>query len=333
MKYRYTLIISLLLAASLAVSCAVSPEEDEDASYDRVMKAWMRVNHPGIQPYGSGGAYVLDMSQGSGPAVTDSAYVRIHYTKRYLDQTIADTNLEYLAEQLGTWTVSSWFGGSTWRVDQGYLPDALEEVIKHMRGGGYAQIALPMSASEHDYTAYNAFSSTSESDNFLFEIAVDTVINDIYAYQDQEMKTWFREHYNSASTIEDHLYFKKLVEHSAETDTIPEGNNVNVRYIGRLMNGQVFDTNIEDTAKFYRLWKDGKTYEALSISYYKEDEEQFSSSNSVVDGFGKAIVNMNYGEEAVTLFRSDLGYGEKGSSPAIPEYAPLFFWLYIEPKE
>ena len=42
---------------------------------------------------------------------------------------------------------------------------------------------------------------------------------------------------------------------------------------------------------------------------------------------------MNFGETAVTVFNSELGYGEKGKSPSIPEYAPLYFWLYIEPKD
>jgi hypothetical protein len=42
---------------------------------------------------------------------------------------------------------------------------------------------------------------------------------------------------------------------------------------------------------------------------------------------------MNYDETAVTAFSSDLGYGESGSNPAIPEYTPLSFWLYIEPKD
>ena len=330
MKFKYITIITLLLAATLAVSCAVTPKEDEDYSYDRVMKAWMRVNYPNIQPYGSGGAYVLSLSQGSGPAVTDSAYVRIFYTKRYLDQSIIETNVEYLAEQLGTWTASSCFDGNIWRMDQGYLPDALEEVIKHMRGGSYALIALPMSASDHSATAYDAFSTTSELSNELIEIEIDTVLTNIIDYQEKELRNWFREHYNSTSTLEDHLYFKKL--ETAE-DTIPEGNNVKVRYVGRLLNGQVFDTNIEDTAKFYRIWKESKTYDALSISYYKQDEDQFSTSNSVVTGFGKAILAMNYDEIAVTAFSSDLGYGESGSNPAIPEYTPLSFWLYIEPKD
>ena len=156
---------------------------------------------------------------------------------------------------------------------------------------------------------------------------------DIYDYQERAMKAWFTENYGISDTTALHLYFKKLVEKTAETDTVSEGTAVNVRYIGRLLNGKVFDTNIEDTAKFYRIWKSGSTYNALSVNFYKSDSQKFSSENSVVSGFGQAVTLMNYGETAVTLFNSELGYGEKGSNPAIPEYAPLVFWLQIEPKE
>ena len=332
MRIKKTLFTALLLAASLAVSCAVDPDEDSNAAYDHMMEAWIRVNHPGVKPYGSYGAYVLQMNQGSGSTVPDSAYVRVHYTKRMLDGTIADTNIKELSEQLGTYTVASCYEGNTWRLDQGYLPDALEEVIRAIRAGGQATVALPLSASSHDYTVYDAFKSSPEANNYVYELTVDTVINNIFQYQENLMREWFRDHYASVDTIVEHLYFKKLVETPADTDSVKEGNSVKVRYIGRLMNGQVFDTNIEDTAKFYRLWSSSGSYEALSISYYKEDKDQFDSNNSVVKGFGQAVLHMNYGETAVALFNSSLGYGDSGSNPAIPEYSPLFFWLYIEPK-
>ena len=332
MKLNGTLFISLLLTATLAISCAVYPDDDSDIAYDHVMSAWIRVNHPSVKPYGTYGAYVLDMYKGDGATISDSAYVRVHYTKRTLDGAIVETNVEDLAKQLGSYAVSSNYAGNTWRMTQGYVPDALEEVIRSMRGGGCAAIALPKSASSHKYTMYDAFSSTEETNNYVFELSIDTVITDIVKYQDQEMRTWFREHYNSEATIADHLFFKKLEEKTADTDTITDGASVNIRYIGRLMNGQVFDTNIEDTAKFYRIWSSSNSYSALSINYYKEDEEKFESNNSVVTGFGKAILNMNYGEKAVTVFNSELGYGEDGKNPSIPEYSPLVFWIYIEPK-
>ena len=330
MKLNRTLLVSLLLTASLAISCAVEPDEDSDIVYDHVMAAWMRVNYPAVKPYGTHGAYVLQMDKGDGVSIGDSAYVRVHYTKSTLDGTIVDTNDEDLAKQMGNYAVSSNYAGNTWRLTQGYVPDALEEVIRSMRSGGRATIALPKSASSHDAAMYDAFTSKEEVNNYIFDLAIDTVINDIIQYQDQEMRSWFRTHYDSEATIEDHLFFKKLEENTADTDTISEGATVVVRYIGRLMNGVVFDTNIADSAKFYRIYSGDKSYEGLEVTYYKSDESKFESENSVVPGFGKAVLQMKNGEKAVTLFNSELGYGEDGKNPSIPEYSPLSFWLYIE---
>ena len=333
MKLNRTLLVSLLLTASLAISCAVEPDADSDIVYDHVMAAWMRVNYPGVKPYGTHGAYVLQMDKGNGVSIGDSAYVRVHYTKSTLDGTIVETNDEDLSKQLGNYAASSNYAGNTWRLTQGYVPDALEEVIRSMRSGGRATIALPKSASGHDAAMYDAFTSSEEANNYIFDLAIDTVINDIISYQDQQMKEWFRARYGIQDTVAHHLFFKKLVEKTADSDTITEGASINVRYIGRLMDGQVFDTNIADTAKFYRIWSSANGYSALSVTFYKEDDDKFSSDNNFVSGFGQAIQRMNFGETAVALFNSELGYGENGSNPSIPEYSPLFFWIYIEPSD
>ena len=333
MRIKYLLLATLIPALLLTAACAVEPQTETYASQDRVMKAWMRHNYPGKTTYGDTGLYVLDMEPGDGPAIGDSAYVFAHYVKSKLDGEIISTNDEGLARQLGTYSVLNHYGSSIWRIDQGYLPDDLETVLHAMKSGGYAKVALPLSASGHALSMYSAFSGTEESYNEILELTIDTVVNRIYAYQEQVMKDWFQRNYQVSDTAAEHLYFKKLVEKTAESDTISEGHNVSVRYIGRLLNGQVFDTNIEDTAKFYRIWKSTGSYNALTISYYKDDPEQFGNNNSVVDDFGKAIRMMNFGEKAVTVFNSELGYGEKGKSPSVPEYAPLCFWLYIEPKD
>jgi len=330
MTLKKTLFPTLLLAAFLMTACAVSPGSDEYYSQDRVMKAWINCNYPGLTPYGSTGAYVIDMVKGEGTPVTDSSYIRVFYTKRTLDGDIISTNEKELAEQLGEYSEAAWYGGNTWRMDQGYLPDALETVLKTMREGGRLKMALPASASDHNYTLYDAFSSTAETENTILDVTIDTVINNIYKYQEETMRKWFYENYHVADTTVEHLYLKKLEEHTSESDTVADGATVSVRYIGRLMNGQVFDTNVEDSAKFYRIWSSTGSYEALSISYNKENYDQFKQNNSVVEGFGKAVLQMNFKEKAVTLFSSQLGYGDSGSNPMIPEYSPLIFWLWIE---
>jgi FKBP-type peptidyl-prolyl cis-trans isomerase len=331
MRFKDLLLATLIPALLLANSCAVEPETETYASQDRVMKAWMRHNYPGVSTYSGTNLYVIDMQPGDGPAITDSAYVWAHYVKRSLDGNILSTNSQQLSEQLGTYAVSNYYGSSIWRVDQGYLPDELEKVIKSMRSGSSARIAMPVSASTHEFSMYSAFSGTSESSNEVIDLTIDTVMTNVFTYQESVMKDWFSRHYQVSDTAALHLYFKKLSEAESETDTISDGSNVSVRYIGRLLNGQVFDTNIEDTAKFYRIWKESGSYNALTVAYYK-DEEQRKDNNSVVEGFAKALLMMNYGDTAVTVFGPQLGYGEKGSSPGIPEYAPLCFWLYIEPK-
>ena len=326
-------IIALLVLAAMAAGCAVDATQEANYSQNRVLKAWIKVNHPGARLFGENGVYILDMDNGSGAAVTDSCYVWAHYTKKSLDQTISSTNIRELSEQLGNYSNKSYYGSRIWRIDQGYLPNGLEEVMKTMRAGGHATIALPIDAQSHDYSMYDAFSGVSGSDNQIIEFTIDTLVTDVYAWQDRTMREWFFRNYAVADTLLEHLYLKKLVEKTEEADTVAQGATVNVRYIGRLMDGMVFDTNIEDTAKFYRIYNSGNSYQALTITYYKDDFSQLEDDNSVVKGFARAVSKMNYGEKAVTLFRSDLGYGEEGSSPSIPEYCPLVFWLYVEPKD
>lgn len=332
MTLKKILFPTLLLAAFALTACAVDPESEDYYSQDRVMKAWISRYYPGLNTYGDTGLYVLEMDKGNGAAVTDSAYIRVHYTKRDLDGTVSATNDMDLSKQLGDYSVANYYGGNTWQVDHGYLPESLEKIIKTMHAGGSMKVAIPASASSHQSSTYDVFSSTSETANILFEMSIDTVIANIYAYQEVIMRDWFREHYQIADTTAEHLYFKKLEAHTSESDTVSEGSTVSVRYVGRLMNGQVFDTNIEDTAKFYRIWDSSNSYNALSVAYYKQSEEKFSEENSVVTGFAKAVLQMNYEEKGVTLFNSELGYGESGRNPSIPEYSPLVFWLWIEKK-
>lgn len=332
MTLKKALFPTLLLATVLTASCAVNPETDSNFSEDRVMKAWIHTYYPDAPLVGDTGVYLLEMENGTGVPVTDSAYFLTHYTKSDLDGTISATTDVNIAGQSGMYTATNWYGGNYWRVDQGYLPEGLEKAVKGMRAGGRLKLAIPASASSHENSLYTPFTATSENTNQLIDLTIDTVVTDIYNYQELSMKKWFIQHYQVGDTAAEHFYFKKLEEHTSEADTIAEGAAVKVRYIGRMMNGKVFDTNIEDTAKFYRIWKDGSTYNALSIHYYKEDETQFANHNSVVEGFGKAVLKMNYDEKAVTLFGSQLGYGDSGSYPSIPEYCPLIFWLWIEEK-
>lgn len=326
MKYSRIVLLACLAAVAFAsASCAVSSTAD-DSAQDRVLKAWMDVNYPGVQPR-STGAYVISLESGSGDSIADSAYVFAHYTCTDLEGNIASTNKLDLAEQLGTFEYNGYYGSDIWRVDQGYIPSGLEEVIKNLRVGGKATVAIPVSASYTEASVYNAFPESEEA-NVIYNITVDGVTYDIKDREESMLRDFRDINFAGLDSLRDGFYMKKLVE--CPDDTIPGGNTVKVRYIGRLVETrQVFDTNVQDSAKFYRLYDSENTYEGLEITI-NEDEESFFENNSVVSGFGYALMNMNYGETAVCFFRSDLGYSASGSGNSIPEYAPLCFWIHVE---
>ena len=129
-------------------------------------------------------------------------------------------------------------------------------------------------------------------------------------------------------------YFKKLS--GAEKDTIPQNETAGVWYVGKLLDGYVFDTNIADTAKKYGIYDASKTYEALSVGYESSYEEMSSetseSGEGYVTGFARALKSMTYGDHAVTFFWSNMGYKEE-EQDGIPAYSMLFFDIYVDEKQ
>lgn len=54
---------------------------------------------------------------------------------------------------------------------------------------------------------------------------------------------------NLSDTVRTNLYCKHISYGKETQDTVKDGETVSVYYVGRFMDGFVFDTNIEDTAK------------------------------------------------------------------------------------
>ena len=107
-----------------------------------------------------------------------------------------------------------------------------------------------------------------------------------------------------------------------------------INYVGRLLNGNVFDTNVERVAQDNGL--SGGTYEPVAIqwgdSYYELQMGDESSSSSVIQGFAMTLWRMHPFGKAIGIFYSNLGYGYSGSGSSIPAYSPLMFEIEIVEK-
>lgn len=315
---------------ALAMACAREVAMDSDDVYARALAAWVRTNYgPDVTPTDSG-AYILQYDQGTGRAVKDSSFVYVHYTIKDLDGNILSTNREDLSRQLGTYSATDDYGSDIWFVGGGAISKGVEQVLRTMKVGGSATLALPVSLLSTSFSIYNAFSSAVR-DNEIFEFVIDDIADDMIEYQDERLLEFRDKYYPGADTLVAGLYYQHLSE-TEGCDTILNEALLNVRYVGKRLDGTVFDTNIADSAKFYRIYSPSASYKALQVTYYKELSTFLENSGTVM-GFTYALSQMKYGDSAVAFFSSDYGYSASGSGTAVGEYCPLFFYIYIEPKQ
>jgi FKBP-type peptidyl-prolyl cis-trans isomerase FkpA len=93
------------------------------------------------------------------------------------------------------------------------------------------------------------------------------------------------------------------------------GDTVAVNYVGKLLNGQVFDSNIEAVAKASGIDQPGRPYEPFKFAV---------NTSQVIKGWDEGFLLLHEGEKAILIIPSSLAYGDEGSGP-IPPASPLVF--------
>lgn len=309
--------------ALVLCSCAEDKNESDRSIQERILDAYIKEKFPQAKKLESG-LVMIDFQQGSGEELErrDGGY--FEYTTQSLSGDYIETTDEELAKQLGSFSNSNYYGPVLYEMGYKSTYKGLEEVMIGMKIGGKAKFILPPWLS---VTGSNG-DRWEESANLIYEIELKEVINNIDIWEADTMRRYAAIHYPGLDTLSSHFYFKKL--HDAKADSL-ESETVQVRYIGRLLDGWVFDTNIADTAKKYGIYDAENDYKALDFKH-SNDIETMEQDNSMVTGFCMALKDMSYGDKAFTMFGSKYGYDYTGKDPIGP-YQPLIFWLYIEPKQ
>jgi len=97
------------------------------------------------------------------------------------------------------------------------------------------------------------------------------------------------------------------------------GDTVLVNYVGRFLNGQIFDTSIQTEAEKAGLNQPGRTYEPYKFVVGK---------GNVVAGWDEGLLLLGNGAKATFVIPSSLAYGQEGYSD-IPPFATLVFDLEL----
>ena len=98
-----------------------------------------------------------------------------------------------------------------------------------------------------------------------------------------------------------------VVEKSGKGPLLVPGDLVMVHYVGKLLNGKVFDQNHDDKKPF--TFRVGRSV--------------------VIDGWDQIFQLMRPGDQWLVIIPPELGYGRRGSPPVIPSYATLVFDIEI----
>ncbi len=88
--------------------------------------------------------------------------------------------------------------------------------------------------------------------------------------------------------------------------TVKEGDYVKVEYTGKLKDGTIFDSSIEELAKKSEFYDENRDYEPLGFTI---------GEGKVIPGFEEGIKGMELGEEKRIEIPPEEAYGEEGDHP------------------
>lgn len=342
----FKIVLAVVAIASLAVCCAKYESEDSLVSQKRVRDAWMRINLGKELEADENGLYILEKEVGKGVKIGDTSYCLVDYVTRDLDGNYTKYTTEEAARIMGTYSNTKYYSPELIQMGNYKLYTPMEKLVKSLNEGGSVKFILPPEATTYDYpkelkkyykSRGNDGTKPALSENYIYDLKVVKVIDDIYKYQIDNLEAYSNKNYSGVDSLEKGFYMVKLKENPSDRDSIVPGASVKVDYIGKLLDGFCFDTNIQDSAKVYGLYQLSKTYEPLSVTYQKNgynlsDSGQRSYVSGVINGFAMAVGRMRYGEEAIAFFWSPLAYGS-ASADGYPAYSPMCFYIKVRPKE
>ena len=336
MRQRLAFICLAAILTVFAGSCAKVQSSGINDANKRFFDAWISVNYPDA-PQTTLGSRILADSEGSGSLIGSAEthpFIYCRYLVTDINGNISSFTDEATAKQLGSYSESAYYGPTVvWR-SAGYLSAGVSEMFETMRVGGTRTVAVPgwlTSTTSTDYydTAEEYLAKVSGGDPAIFTFSVEEAISDIVEWEIDSLSRYMARHYPGVDSTAFGYYY---IQTAAPLDTtaFTDGSSVYVNYTGRLLNGQVFDSTIEDTTKRYRLYVEGRTYEPTELSWPSEGElVTFSSGSSAISGFEKCVHAMRAGEKGICIFYSGLGYGIKGGGTTIPAISPLIFEIHM----
>lgn len=337
-KSTITAILSAAAIALISTACAKDADEVKNASAKRYFDAWMSVNNGtsfNVLYRTQRGAYIIEEEQGNGQTLNysaeDTCYVFVEYTEYDLDGNVKNNNRESIAKLNGDYSEKSFYGPTVWLRGTDYLYAGVDDILEGMKVGGRRKAIIPgWLLSYKDYDNEEQYIKNCEGSDRIYDITVTGTCSNITKWEIDSLERYVSRVMPGVDSTGYGFYYQTINE-PTDTNTISTDSTVYINYVGKLLNGKIFDTNIKKTAIDAGIYSSSTTYAPSKITM----DETYTSikmgddENSMINGFAYAISKMRPFEKIVCVFYSGRGYSYSGSGSTIPAYAPLMFEIEL----
>ena len=336
----------LPLAAALALTLLGGCAKEEILTTGEKARAYLNLvlekNYPGVTP-NEQGIYLLSDTPGSGDAWNEELpFTLAETTVRTLSGDVLSTTDATLSQQLGTYQSGNFYGPRFTQTGAGNSYAGVDALLRGMQTGGTRRAIIPawlLTTSRYNSTQ-EYLNACSNETHLEYTVTLHGQEEDIVQYQKDQIKLFLASQYpgkdlqpttyNPEQEADGTFYFI-----SDSTDFIGKykfqrDTTVRVNYTGYLLDGSVFDTTVERTAKDAGIYNRARSYGPVSVNVYSSYNSITMGSSSVINGFKGGIHLMHWvGQKSTVVFTAEHGYAGSGSGNSIPPYAPLVFELEI----
>lgn len=333
--------IRILLAGAVVVisGCAKEYKADTAAQTRNAFDAWVKVHYKNaIIDTTQFGELIIEDIPGTGAELPDTAYVYMEYYREIMESGKIDSYVTAdVAQKLGKYKPENYYGPRLVYLADGSNWVGISDMIKggcklgRMREGGKRTVLMPgWLTTATRYSTADDYVKNVTGTNYLYSMTVKKVVKDHVQWQIDSMKAYLENRKIKADTTVSKSIFYGVVTPGKDVK-FGKDTTIYINYTGRLLNGQVFDTTIKDTAKVHGIYSAAKEYKPVSIKTASDSTAYTmgSSSSSVITGFSLTLHQMHPFEKGVGVFTSDYGYKDTGSGDAIPPYSPLVFEIEV----
>lgn len=324
-------ILTIAAAAFILAGCAKDPSSNTNQDARDYFEAWMAANYPDVQP-DANDIYLISDNAGDGEVLTDQPYMYVSYTSSDIEGNISSTTEEKIAKQLGTYVKGNYYGPKVVATEG--LMTGLGYMVEGMAVGGSRKGIIPFWMNTYSVykTQQDYFKKAASTTSVMYDIRIADIIDDIDKWEVDSLENHLSHVYKFKPDSLSYGFYYVMMTPPEDEEEFPRDTTIYINYTGRLLNGQVFDTTIKDTAIVHGIYSSSKTYSPVSVSWSTEESKLEMSGSSVISGFAKALWNMHAYEKGRTFFISSLGYSYSGSGNQIPAYSPLDFEIELVDK-